>query len=182
MDRRQQKTQAAIFTAFATLLGKKQYKSITVQDIIDEANIGRSTFYAHFETKDELLKSMCTIIFDHVFNKTLPQESAVENQHGSNNMELKLAHTLYHLEEKKDVVKSLIRSDSSDLLMTFFKDYLQDLFKLYLKDFPPNVPEDFLLNYLVGSFSETIKWWILNDTKDSPEQIAQYYMTLLRMD
>ena len=74
MDRRQQKTRQAVFDAFTHLLEKKNYAGITVQDIIDEANIGRSTFYSHFETKDELLRALCTEIFDHVFAEDLSRE------------------------------------------------------------------------------------------------------------
>ena len=68
MDRRQRKTREAIFRAFTGLLKEESYAKITVQQIIDRADIGRTTFYTHFETKDALLESFCADIFDHVFS------------------------------------------------------------------------------------------------------------------
>jgi AcrR family transcriptional regulator len=76
MDRRTEKTKDAIYKAFSSLLLEKRYSKITIQEIIDYANIGRSTFYSHFETKDELLKSMCTDIIEDFHSNSLSLDNA----------------------------------------------------------------------------------------------------------
>ena len=66
MDRRQKRTRKAIFIAFNELLSKKAYDKITVQEIISAADIGRTTFYAHFDTKEALLEALCEDLFLHI--------------------------------------------------------------------------------------------------------------------
>jgi AcrR family transcriptional regulator len=56
-DRRIGRTQALLREALASLIHEKSYDSISVQEILDRANVGRSTFYTHFADKDELLAS-----------------------------------------------------------------------------------------------------------------------------
>lgn len=180
LDRRQQKTREAIFNAFRKLLEKKKYDSITVQEIIDEANIGRSTFYAHFNTKDELLHSLCTDIFHHVFTETLPEEDGGDLSR-YRVLELKLGHVLFHLKENKSNVKGIIATDADGVFMGYFKQYLIELFTQYGDIFRSDVPGDFLIHHLVGSFSETVKWWIAEDTANSPEEVAGYYMKVLQV-
>ncbi len=180
MDRRQKKTREAIFTAFSTLLQKKSFNHITVQEIIDEANIGRSTFYAHFETKDELLRTMCTDIFTHIFSEELTSEKTHDFSKDSKSLEQKITHILYHLKDSKRDVIGILSCESGELFMKYFKEYLNKLFGGYLDEIPhTGVPDEFLINHLTGSFTETIKWWIKNDMEITPEEIAHYYMAVI---
>ena len=66
-DRRISKTRKAIYTAFLQLLNQKNFEMITVQEIIDLADVGRSTFYSHYESKELLLDELCRYLFHHLF-------------------------------------------------------------------------------------------------------------------
>lgn len=55
VDRRVQKSKKLLSDALVSLILEKGYEEVTIQDILDRANIGRSTFYAHFENKEQLL-------------------------------------------------------------------------------------------------------------------------------
>ena len=171
MDRRQKKTREAIFRAFSELLEHKRYENITVQDIIDRADIGRSTFYAHFETKDTLLKAMCSDIFDHIFVGDMCEYTGDKT-----GLEAKLAHILWHLCEAKSEVIGILSCESGDLFIRYLREYLNVLFNMYLTDFHTDVPEEYLLSHLVGSFTETVKWWVRGGMSIEPEQMAEYFM------
>lgn len=174
MDRRQRKTREAIFSAFSDLLQRRRYESITVQDIIDKADVGRSTFYSHFETKDALLKAVCSEIFEHIFKGDLcdyPGKTV--------SLEEKLAHILWHLKDHKKDIMGLLSCESADLFMGYIKDYLSELFSLHLGDFTKDVPEEFLLNHLVSSFCAVIKWCSNKKMEFSPEEIAKQFILLV---
>ncbi|MBR3594239.1 MAG: TetR/AcrR family transcriptional regulator [Clostridia bacterium] len=172
MDRRQKRTRRAIFDAFCSLLERKRYDHITVQDIIDEADVGRTTFYSHFETKDLLLDALCEELFCHIF-----EHDSCPFSGNDNDLEGKLSHILWHIRDSKKDIGVLI-SDSSDLFMGYFKRHLRAIFELHIDSFHINVPKDFLLNHLVGSFSDTVRWWMREGMKTPPERVAGYFMQM----
>ncbi|POP32195.1 TetR/AcrR family transcriptional regulator [Lactonifactor longoviformis] len=184
MDRRQQKSRDAIFTAFGTLLSQKSYTKITVQEIIDEANVGRSTFYAHFQTKDELLGEMCTDLFGHVFSEHLGMESTHDFSLTQGGPDVVITHILYHLRDNKRNITGILNSESGEIFLFYFKQYLNQLVEKCLlsriERTNTKVPEEFLLNHISGSFVTMVQWWIRNGLKQSPEELAGWYLAVIQ--
>ena len=179
MDRRQQKTQEAILQAFMNLLASKAYSKITVQEILDQARISRSTFYSHFETKDYLLKGMCSNLFDHVAAKKLLAEATHDFSHQISDPNVLFMHILYHLRDNKKNTIHLLSNDSSDVFLSYFKPDLNDLIEVHVFEQikPKNiyVPEKFLINHISCSFISMVQWWIDNNLKESPENLSNYF-------
>lgn len=183
MDRRQQKTRAAIFTAFSTLLAEKSYSKITVQEIIDTANVGRTTFYAHFETKDDLLKALCEELFGHIISIALDCTHTHGLYSDRNAPESVFCHLLQHLQEDENNILELLSCESSELFLRYFKDSLNELiedqFVNQNRKNNTDIPQDFLVNHISGSFVEMVLWWIRGRMKQPPDELDRYFRAVI---
>ena len=183
MDRRQKKTRAAIFTAFSALLSEKSYSKITVQEIIDTANVGRTTFYAHFETKDDLLKALCEELFGHIINSALDRTHTHGLYSDRNDPESVFCHLLQHLQEDENNILELLSCESSERFLRYFKDSLNELIQnqFFSQDMKncAVVPQDFLVNHISGSFVEMVLWWIKGGMKQTPEELDRYFRAVI---
>lgn len=183
MDRRQQKTRKATFRALGTLLERKSYNNITVQDIIDEADIGRSTFYAHFETKDDLLKELCKELFGHIVNSAMDCTHTHGLYSDGSAPESVFCHLLQHLAENDNNILGLLSCENSGIFLRYFKDSLNEL--IYSQFVKQNshkneaLPEDFLINHISGSFVEMVLWWIKGHRKQTPEELDRYFRAVI---
>lgn len=179
MDRRQKKTRVAIFEAFTVLLSKKQYNKITIQEIIDEVNVGRSTFYAHFETKDELLKAFCEELFEHIIDSAVDQSHTQGRYSDDAAPSSVFCHILQYLQKNDRNILSLFTCESSELFLQYFKNSLNALIRdqilLKTETSGLGIPEDFLINHISGSFVEMVQWWSKNGRKETPEQLDEYF-------
>lgn len=183
MDRRQKKTRDAIFKAFVQLVSKKNYNTITVQEIIDAADIGRTTFYAHFETKDIVLKELCKELFDHIVGTAMGHPDAVGRYSCCNADESVYLHLIHHLQQNDSNILQLLSCENNEMFLKYFKTELQKLICLQFDDEliaqRAGLPKDFLINHISSTFVETVSWWLSNDMKESPETINKYFLAAI---
>lgn len=183
MDRRQQKTREAIFKAFGTLLEHKSYHNITVQEIIDEANIGRSTFYAHFAAKDDLLKELCRELFGHIVSSAMDCTHTHGLYTDGSAPESVFCHLLQHLQENDNNILGLLSCEGNEIFLRYFKDSLNELIDTqYVKGNRRNslsLPDDFLVNHISGSFVEMVLCWIRGNRKQDPEELDRCFRAVI---
>ncbi|MBR5871145.1 MAG: TetR/AcrR family transcriptional regulator [Clostridia bacterium] len=179
MDRRQKKTREAIFSAFTTLLSEKHYHQITVGEIIEKANIGRATFYAHFETKDYLLKALCEELFCHIFDAT--EDGCEKHQHifACDAPSSVVLHLLQHLQKNDNNILDLLGCENNELFLRYFKENLKELINslphLFGGKKPGELPADYWSNHISVTFVELIRWWLQNGMKENPQTLTNYF-------
>ena len=186
MDRRQKKTREAIFNAFTELLSKKHYNQITVGEIIEKADVGRATFYAHFETKDFLLKDLCEELFCHVFDATEDGEEKHRHIFSCDAPSSVILHLLQHLQKNDNRLLDLLACENNELFLRYFKENLIRLIKkrphLFGGEKPRELPDDYWINHIAASFVETISWWLRNGMNESPQMLANYFYTAIHAE
>lgn len=178
MDRRQRKTREAIFRSLIQLLSEKDFSQITVGEIIDRADVGRATFYAHFETKDYLLKELCHELFCHIFD-------AANNEHAHRHIfscdapDSVFLHLFQHLQKNDNRILQLLSCRNNELFLGYFKENLRILVQSRQAEFAARksalLPDSFWINHIASVFVETVRWWLAKGMQESPETITQYF-------
>lgn len=173
-DRRTQRTDKLLREALVALLSEKRYDAITVQDILDRANVGRSTFYAHYYDKDDLLESNIEWLIDAF---TQPLDAARSGRvHTFPSVEF-----FRHVQSQYALYEALERGKASAKLFRKAQSYLSAMLQSHLEIVARNkteIPIPFLANYFAGSFLTTLWWWLENKMPYPPEQMEAMFSAL----
>ena len=173
MDRRQRKTRKSIYKAFESLMMREHYGSVTVAQIIERADIGRSTFYAHFETKDELLDQMCAEMFAHIFEGV--NELCVTHANLQTTcLSGVLAHLLYHLRDSHSGVCGKLISEGEPHFCMHFTRELSTLLERRVE--LPEKNAALRRAMLSAAFLQAVTWWFAHGTQLSPEEVAECFL------
>jgi AcrR family transcriptional regulator len=175
-DRRSQRTYRLVSSAFAELLVEKPYEEILVQDILDRADIGRTTFYAHYFDKEDVLGS---IVEQELELLTSQISHAAAKQRVVPSLEL-FEHA-YHSENQQ--FRALMRSRAGEFLWEALQAALcraieSALSTLCAEKRSPPIPLPVVSQYLAGAFLTLLKWWVAADMPYSPERMESIFQQL----
>ena len=112
VDRRVQKTKKLLSGALVDLIIEKGYENVSIKDIIDKANVGRSTFYAHFEDKEQLL------LWGHDTFKQLLSESILTPSNTSHSVDINFLFLYKHILEQKKLIKAMLGKTGGSIVLT----------------------------------------------------------------
>ncbi len=157
------------------LMMEKRYDSITVQNIIDRANVGRSTFYSHYQDKEDLLVSGLEHVLD-TFSQPF-KDGNLENPQ----MILPL---FQHVQEQRQIFKALVRGRCIDFLFEKGQTYLGQKIEAQLRSHlpagqEPSVPLPVVAHYVSSTLTALLKWWIDNNMPHSPERMNEMFQQLV---
>lgn len=178
IDRRVQRTRVQLQEALVSLILEKGFDDVTVQDVIDRANVGRSTFYAHFEGKEDLFLSGFTGMQAHL-------EQYLKSQADGDDGVWAISRMMFeHAAGHDRIYKALVGKRGGHLMLAHLHQFLLGLVRSQLKKRRPRnrkmgVPSEILAHHLVSSLTAMLTWWLDHGKPYSPEQMAQYYRQLL---
>lgn len=176
-DRRRTKTVAALRVALIQLILEKHYDVITVQDIIDRANVGRSTFYSHFRDKEDLLigdwKKFLGLIAAHIDLDAAP-----------NGRLAPLEGLMMHLKEYHAFYRALVRSGKVERMFNLGIEFLAEMIEEKITATGRDaetlwVPPAVCAHYLSLQIFGMLKWWLDHDMPYTAAEMGKMFQQLV---
>jgi AcrR family transcriptional regulator len=170
-----QRTYHLVTTALLALLAEKRYEAITVQDILEQANIGRSTFYTHYFDKEDVLESIA---------EQMLAEFSQQVQQAEAGRRLVPSLALFrHVQQQHRLFQVLLRGRGEEVLWKAGQAFLSKNIEQVLTAAgagkrAPGVPLAVIAQYLAGAFLNLLKWWLSAEMPYTPEQMDELFQHL----
>src|SRR5256885_7612254 len=162
-DRRISRSRAMLQHALTSLILKKGYEAITIQDICDEANLGRSTFYAHYTSKDDLKRSG----FEHLRRALVDRQREARATPGNpKDRSLGFSLTMFeHASDHIELYRALIGGRGGTVSLGEIRKILSELVRNELpasagRNSADTVPRELVVQYVVGALMAVMTWWL----------------------
>ncbi len=182
MDRRVRRTRRLLNEALMSLIEEKGYEAITVQNIIDRADLGRSTFYAHYRDKEDLLLSgMEELVHSLLWRvESMPREA---DRVGESRRILSTQPLFRRTQEQHRFYKAVVGGRGIDVIIKAIHNHLsvhilEQIERLLPDGQTPSVPPLVMADYLAGALLTLLTWWLDHDMPHPPERMDEMFQQL----
>jgi len=182
IDRRVQRTRQALRNALVTLMLEKSYEKITIQEIIDRANVGRATFYNHYQDKDDLLlRGIAGIAYRQEEESFLESHSQAAETQPPDTMQT--VGMFKHSQQNKRLHQVMFKRSRENPILEKVTNFLhanveKQLGQLREADHDPPVPVPVLAQFITGGLLALIRWWHDNDFPYTPEEMDAFFQQI----
>jgi AcrR family transcriptional regulator len=178
MDRRAARTRRALHEALISLILRKGYDDITVQDIIDEADVGRSTFYAHYSGKEDLLRGGFERLRADLAEL---RSSSSRSSEGACGEPFAFSLVLFqHAEGYKDVYRALAGGSGGAVAIGQIRDVLAEFVR---EELPSRqdaaIPRELEREFVLSAFLSVLTWWLKRTPELAPSDVEALFRQLL---
>jgi AcrR family transcriptional regulator len=183
-DRRVQRTRDLLQKALLDLIGERNYDTITIQDIVDRANVARTTFYVHYMGKDDLFLSchdafvsgfIMTPLYHHPLS--LLELLSPEVPDG-------LVHAFRHLEEVRPQLTAIFQGKDGPIILRRIRDWSAEEVSKNLISVLPTVEStskvELLSMYIAGAQIALVQWWLEKRQPYDAQEVAHLFHQMQR--
>lgn len=180
-DRRVQRTQELLEAALLSLMKEKAFETISVQEIIDRANVGRATFYAHYDNKVDLLASG----FEGM-ERTLKERQRQARSRVNNTDERLFAFShalLAHAHENREVFPAMVGKRGGAVIQHALRNLLVQLVREDVKAMvsegkKASVPDEASVHFIAGGLFGLLVWWLNGNMRLSVDDANRIFRRL----
>jgi AcrR family transcriptional regulator len=165
-DRRTLRTRRQLRDSLLSLILEKGYDAVTIEEITERADLGRTTFYLHYKDKEDLLlKSIESISLE-----LLSQISETPP----------IPLVFRHAAENADLYRIILRGEGAHRTTSWLREIISSAAREFLamKQAEENIPIEVFSNYFAGSLLGLLTWWLENGMPYPPEEMAEMYRKL----
>ena len=177
------KLKQQFLTPFATYLKRKVLATLLFRKSLILRILEEAHFMLISRRRNELLKYVCEELFGHIVSSA-KEKSHLHGLYSEKETSQSIfCHLLYHLQENDSNILGLLSCENSDIFLRYFKNSLKELIQIEIVDQNQSqlhdIPSDFLVNHISGSFVEMVLWWIQNKQKQTPEELDGYFRAVI---
>jgi AcrR family transcriptional regulator len=177
-DRRVLRTRRSLKDALLALILEKGYDSVTIEEITERADLGRTTFYLHYKDKEELLLESISELVDDLVKQT--RDSTVEP----------ILLSFYHARDNADLYRIILRGEGAfkaiERLRKIVAQTIDELLGEALHDLAvqentkiePLVPMKIFIHYFSGSLLGIMTWWLEEEEPYTPEEMTEMFQLM----